>query len=160
AGRRRTPGPRPGGTMVKPQTIGELRQSEYEVVSVKQEMRRNLARKIRAGEELFPGIVGYEESVIPQLEHAIMSGQDAILLGERGTATARLHRPRVNLRAEEPPVSAGCEISDDPYLPICHPCRDKVAEHGDAVEIHWLARDLRYGEKLATPDITIADLIG
>jgi magnesium chelatase subunit I len=146
--------------MAKPQTIGELRQSEYEVVSVKQEMRRNLARKIRAGEELFPGIVGYEESVIPQLENAIMSGQDAILLGERGQAKSRLARALVNLLDEETPVIAGCEISDDPYMPICQPCRDKVAEHGDAVEIHWLARDLRYGEKLATPDITIADLIG
>jgi magnesium chelatase subunit I len=146
--------------MAKPRTVGELRQSEYQVVSVKQEMRRNLARKIRANEELFPGIVGYEESVIPQLENAVMSGQDVILLGERGQAKSRLARALVNLLDEETPIIAGCEINDDPYDPICHQCRDKIAEHDDLTEIAWLPRDRRYGEKLATPDITIADLIG
>jgi magnesium chelatase subunit I len=146
--------------MAKPRTVGELRQSEYQVVSVKQEMRRNLARKIRANEELFPGIVGYEESVIPQLENAVMSGQDVILLGERGQAKSRLARALVNLLDEETPIIAGCEINDDPYDPICQQCRDKIAEHDDLTEIAWLPRDRRYGEKLATPDITIADLIG
>src|SRR3954451_11916332 len=146
--------------MANPRTIGELRQSEYEVVSVKEEMRRNLARKIRAGETLFPGIVGYEESVIPQLENAVMSGQDVILLGERGQAKTRIARALVSLLDDETPVIAGCEISDNPYAPICQECRNKVAEHDDLVEIHWLPRDRRYGEKLATPDITIADLIG
>jgi magnesium chelatase subunit I len=146
--------------MAKPRTIGELRQSEYQVVSVKQEMRRNLARKIRAGEELFPGIVGFDESVIPQLENAVLSGQDVILLGERGQAKTRLARALTNLLDEETPIIAGCEINDNPYDPICQACRDRIAEHDDLTEIHWLPRDRRYGEKLATPDITIADLIG
>jgi magnesium chelatase subunit I len=146
--------------MAKPRTIGELRQSEYQVVSVKQEMRRNLARKIRAGEELFPGIIGYENTVIPQLENAVMSGQDIIFLGERGQAKTRLARALVNLLDEETPAIAGCEINDNPYDPICQMCRNKVAEHGDEVEITWIPRERRYGEKLATPDITIADLIG
>ncbi len=146
--------------MAKPRTIGELRQSEYEVVSVKEEMRRNLARKIRAGEELFPGIVGYEDTVIPQLENAVLSGQDIILLGERGQAKTRIARALISLLDEETPVIAGCEINDNPYAPICQECRDKVAEHDDLTEIHWLPRERRYGEKLATPDITIADLIG
>src|SRR5213079_2162183 len=122
--------------------------------------RRNLARKIRAGETLFPGIVGYEESVIPQLENAVMSGQDVILLGERGQAKTRIARALISLLDDETPVIAGCEISDNPYAPICQECRDKVAEHDDLTEIHWLPRDRRYGEKLATPDITISDLIG
>src|SRR5579884_907026 len=146
--------------MAKPRTIGELRQSEYQVVSVKEEMRRNLVRKIRAGEELFPGIIGYDDTVIPQIENAVLSGQDIILLGERGQAKTRLARALVNLLDEETPAIAGCEINDNPYRPICQACRDKVAERGDAVEITWLPRDRRYGEKLATPDITIADLIG
>src|SRR3954449_1964829 len=146
--------------MANPRTIGELRQSEYEVVSVKEEMRRNLARKIRAGEPLFPGIVGYEETVIPQLENAVLSGQDVILLGERGQAKTRIARALISLLDDETPAIAGCEISDNPYAPICQECRDKVAEHDDLTEIHWLPRDRRYGEKLATPDITIADLIG
>jgi magnesium chelatase subunit I len=146
--------------MAKPRTLGELRQSEYQVVSVKEEMRRNLARLIRAGDELFPGIVGYEESVIPQLENAVMSGQDVIFLGERGQAKTRLARALINLLDEETPVIAGCDINDSPYDPICQQCRDQVAEHDDLTEIAWLPRDRRYGEKLATPDITIADLIG
>ncbi len=146
--------------MATPRTIGELRQSEYQVVSVKQEMRRNLARKIRAGEELFPGIVGFDESVIPQLENAVMSGQDVILLGERGQAKTRLARALINLLDEATPAIAGCEISDNPYDPICPSCHDKIAQQGDALEIAWVPRDRRYGEKLATPDITIADLIG
>src|SRR5579884_401168 len=146
--------------MAKPRTIGELRQSEYQVVSVKEEMRRNLVRKIRAGEELFPGIIGYDDTVIPQIENAVLSGQDIILLGERGQAKTRLARALVNLLDEEVPAIAGCEINDDPYEPICAACRARVTEHGDDVEITWLAREDRYGEKLATPDITIADLIG
>ncbi len=144
----------------KAKTIGELRESGYRVVSVKEEMRRNLIRKIRAKEELLPGIIGYEESVIPQLENAILSGQDIIFLGERGQAKSRIIRLLVSLLDEEIPVLAGCEIHDNPYRPICRRCRDWVAKDGDKVEIHWLPRDDRYGEKLATPDSTIADLIG
>ncbi|MCL6646104.1 MAG: magnesium chelatase, partial [Dehalococcoidia bacterium] len=144
----------------KPRTVGELRASGYKVVPVKEEMRRNLIRKIRSGEELFPGIVGYEESVIPQLENAILSGQDIIFLGERGQAKSRLIRSLVNLLDDEVPAVAGCEINDNPYAPICRSCRDRLAAEGDDLEITWLGRHDRYGEKLATPDITIADLIG
>ncbi|HET8627882.1 MAG TPA: sigma 54-interacting transcriptional regulator [Thermomicrobiales bacterium] len=144
----------------KARTIGELRASGYEVVPIREELRRNLIRMIRDGENPFPGIVGYDDTVLPQIENAILAGQDIILLGERGQAKTRIARSLVNLLDAETPVIAGCEIGDNPYHPICKPCRDRVAEHGDAVEIDWLPRDLRYGEKLATPDTTIADLIG
>src|SRR6202163_966794 len=146
--------------ITRPRTIGELRESGYRLLSVKEELRKNLILKIRRGEELFPGIVGYEETVIPQIENAILSGQDIIFLGERGQAKTRMARNLVNLLDDVVPVIAGCEINDNPYEPICKACRDKVAEHGDEVEIAWLPRDRRYGEKLATPDITISDLIG
>ena len=144
---------------IQPSTLGELRASGYKVLSVKEEMRKNLVQKIRNGEDLFPGIVGYEDTVIPQIENAILSGQDIIFLGERGQAKTRMARSLANLLDEEVPVVAGCEINDSPYEPICQACRNKVAEHGDDVEIAWLPRDRRYGEKLATPDITISDLI-
>lgn len=144
----------------RPRTIGELRESGYKLLSVKEELRKNLVQKIRSGEELFPGIVGYEETVIPQIENAILSGQDIIFLGERGQAKTRIARSLINLLDENVPVIAGCEINDNPYEPICKACRDKVEEQGDNVEITWLPRDRRYGEKLATPDITISDLIG
>src|SRR5215467_7646077 len=144
----------------RPHTIGELRESRYKVLSVKEEMRKNLIRKIRSGEEIFPGIVGYEDTVIPQVENAILSGQDIIFLGERGQAKTRMARGLINLLDEVVPVIAGCEINDNPYEPICKACRDKVEQLGDRVEIAWLERDRRYGEKLATPDITIADLVG
>jgi magnesium chelatase subunit I len=144
----------------RPRTIGELRESGYKVLSVKEEMRKNLIQKIRKGEELFPGIIGYEDTVIPQIENAILSGQDIIFLGERGQAKTRMARSLVNLLDEEIPVIAGCEINDNPFEPICRACRDKVAELGDQVRIDWLPRERRYGEKLATPDITISDLVG
>src|SRR6266571_3729035 len=146
--------------VTRPRTIGELRDSGYKVLSVKEEMRKNLIQKIRSGEELFPGIVGYEETVIPQIENAILSGQDIIFLGERGQAKTRMARNLVNLLDDVVPVIAGCEINDNPYEPICKACRDKIEEQGDHVEIAWLPRDRRYGEKLATPDITISDLVG
>ena len=144
----------------KPRTIGELRDSDYRPLTVKQEMRKNLIEKIRTGEELFPGIIGFEDTVIPHLENAILSGQDIIFLGERGQAKSRLIRSLVNLLDEEIPAIAGCEINDNPFNPICRRCRDLLAEEGDEAEIIWLDRQQRYGEKLATPDITIADLIG
>jgi magnesium chelatase subunit I len=144
----------------KPATIGQLRDSGYRVPSVKDEMRQNLMRKMRAGDELFPGIVGYEDTVIPQVENAILSGQDIILLGERGQAKTRIARSLINLLDEETPTIVGCEINDDPFHPVCRACRDRVAEEGDETPIHWIPRASRYGEKLATPDITIADLVG
>ena len=144
----------------RPRTLGELRQAGYRPRSVKEELRENLIARLATGERIFPGIVGYEESVLPQLENAVLSGQDVILLGERGQAKTRLARSLINLLDEVTPVIADCEINDNPYHPVCKQCRDRVAEHGDAVEITWLPRDRRYGEKLATPDTTIADLIG
>ncbi|HXL37354.1 MAG TPA: sigma 54-interacting transcriptional regulator [Ktedonobacteraceae bacterium] len=146
--------------VTRPRTISELRESGYKVLTVKEEMRKNLIQNLRREEELFPGIVGYEDTVIPQVENAILSGQDIIFLGERGQAKTRLARSLVNLLDEFIPVIAGCEISDNPYEPVCKACRDKIDEFGDDVEIAWLPRDRRYGEKLATPDITISDLIG
>ncbi len=144
----------------KPRTVGELRRSGYRVISVKEELRKNLIEKVRRGEELFPGIIGFDDTVIPQVENAILSGQDIILLGERGQAKTRLIRSLVNLLDPEIPIIAGCEINDNPYAPICKRCRDLVAQFGDDVEIDWLPREARYAEKLATPDVTIADLIG
>src|SRR6267143_1378845 len=146
--------------MNKARTIGELRQSGYQAKSVKQELRDNLIARLRAGEALFPGIVGYEESVLPQIENAILSGQDIVFLGERGQAKTRMARLLTELLDGEMPAMAGCEINDNPFAPICQACREAVAERGDKAEVAWIPRDRRYGEKLATPDITIADLIG
>ncbi len=141
-------------------TIGALRETGYKHETVKQEMRRNLIAKLRAGEPLLAGIVGYDETVLPQLANAVISGHDVILLGERGQAKSRMMRSLVSLLDERLPVIAGCEINDHPYAPICRRCLDLVAKDGDKVEITWIGRDQRYGEKLATPDISIADLIG
>jgi magnesium chelatase subunit I len=146
--------------MTSAQTIGELRRSEYRVLPVKAEMRRNLIRKLQAGATLFPGILGYADSVIPQMENAVLAGHDLVLLGERGQAKSRLLRSLVSLLDEEIPAIAGCEINDDPYRPICRRCRELVAERGEDTPLTWLHPDDRYGEKLATPDTSIADLIG
>ena len=146
--------------MTQARTIGELRQSEYRVLTVKDELRKNLVARIRTGEELFPGIVGYEETVLPQIENAILSGQDIILLGERGQAKTRIIRALVNLLDPEVPTIENCEINCSPYVPTCSSCLIRLKEEGDNTPIAWLPRERRYGEKLATPDITIADLIG
>jgi magnesium chelatase subunit I len=148
------------GGRKKSTTIGELKASGYKPVSVKQEMRRNLIAVIKNKRDIFPGIIGYDDTVIPQIENAVISGQDIIFLGERGQAKSRIMRAMVSLLDEEIPVIKGCEINDNPLAPICKQCRDRVAKEGDATEIAWLPRWERYGEKLATPDIAIADLIG
>ena len=143
-----------------PGTIGELRASGYQVIPVREEMRKNLIAKIKSEEIVFPGIIGFEHTVIPQLENAILAGQDVILLGERGQAKSRVIRSLVTLLDESIPKIADCEINDNPYAPVCRVCRDKIAADGDETGIQWLSRDERYSEKLATPDISIADLIG
>ena len=146
--------------MVRADTVGRLRESGYQPRSVKQELRDNLIARLRSGAALFPGIIGYEESVVPQIENAVLSGQDIVFLGERGQAKTRMARLLVGLLDEAVPALAGCEINDEPLAPICQACRARIAEVGDAAAVTWLPRDRRYGEKLATPDITIADLIG
>jgi magnesium chelatase subunit I len=146
--------------MTRPTTVGELKASGYRPRSVKEEMRANLIGKIASGEQIFPGIVGYEETVLPQIENAVLSGQDIIFLGERGQAKTRIARALTSLLDEEVPVLVGSEVNDDPLAPISAAGRQTIEEQGDGADIEWLPRDRRYGEKLATPDITVADLIG
>ncbi len=146
--------------MANAHTIGDLRARGWQRKSVKQELRDNLIARLRKGESFLPGIVGFDDTVVPQIENAILAGQDVIFLGERGQAKTRIARLLVGLLDEEVPVLAGCEINDDPLAPICQACRQRVARQGDKAPIEWIARDRRYSEKLATPDITIADLIG
>ena len=141
-------------------TIGDLKDSGWKSVSVKEEIRRNLIRKMQQSDNLFPGVLGYENSVIPQIQHALLGKHDLLLLGLRGQAKTRMLRMLVNFLDEEMPVVAGSEIHDDPYHPISKFARERVAEEGDDTPIEWVGRDQRYGEKLATPDTTVADLIG
>jgi len=146
--------------MTRPTTIGALRETPYRTRTVKEELRSNLIGALSSKRPLFEGIVGYETSVMPQIENAILSGQDIMFLGERGQAKTRLARLLTSLLDAEVPAIAGCEINDDPFAPICAACRYRVANDGDEVELVWLTPDKRYSEKLATPDISIADLIG
>jgi magnesium chelatase subunit I len=141
-------------------TLGELKSSGYQVQTVREEMRRNLISKLQAKEDVFPNIIGYQDTVIPQLENAILSGQDVILLGERGQAKSRITRSLTSLLDEWTPVLADVEIPENPYAPISAQGRKILQEQGEEAAIKWIHRDTRYGEKLATPDITIADLIG
>src|SRR6202795_2702838 len=143
------------------QTLGELRRrSGAETRSVKQEIRDNLVRKLQAGERLFPGIIGYDDTVIPQLVNAVLSRHNFILLGLRGQAKSRILRALIDLLDERVPVVPGCEIHDDPLQPICAASRARGAKEGDRMPIAWLARDARVVEQLATPDVTIADMVG
>jgi magnesium chelatase subunit I len=146
--------------MANAQTVGELKRAGYASRTVKQELRDNLIKRLKSGSPIFPGIIGYEDSVLPQIENAILSGQDIVFLGERGQAKTRMARLLVDLLDAEVPALAGCETNDDPFAPISAAGRTLLAEKGDAAPITWIPRDRRYGEKLATPDITIADLIG
>ena len=149
----------------KPRTLGELKRipdfdSQGASRSVKNEIRRNLLRAIEKGEPLFPGVHGYEDTVVPQIVNALLSRHNFILLGLRGQAKSRILRGLINLLDAEVPVIAGCEINDDPLKPICRACRERIAAEGDNTPIFWMPREQRYIEKLATPDVTMADIIG
>ena len=146
--------------MSKPTTLGELKASGYQSRTVREEMRHNLMLKLANQEDVFPGIIGYQDSVIPQIQNAILSGQDIILLGERGQAKSRIIRSLTNLLDDEIPILDGVEIPENPLTPMSSKAKSLISEHGDDARIRWLPREKRYGEKLATPDITIADLIG
>src|SRR2546428_1541148 len=146
--------------MTRPTTIGALRETGYRSRTVKEELRANLIEALAKKTALFQGIVGFEATVIPQIENAILSGQDINFLGERGQAKTRIARQLIELLDPVVPAIAGCEINADPFKPICAACKYRVANDGDSVELVWLSRDQRYSEKLATPDISIADLIG
>src|SRR3954447_19450610 len=141
-------------------TVGQLRESGYKPVSVKDELRRNLIKKLKAGEEIFPGIVGYRESVIPQVVNGILSKHDLLFLGLRGQAKTRILRMLPQLLDEWIPTLSGTEINDDPIAPVTRTGKRLLAEQADDAKIEWVHRDDRYHEKLATPDVTIADLIG
>lgn len=146
--------------MPRAQTLGELRASGYVSRSVKDEMRANLIEKLRQGERLFPGIVGYDESVVPQIVNAVLAKHNFILLGLRGQAKSRIIRQLTDLLDAEMPIIAGSEINDDPFGPLSAYGRQQVDLHGDETKIDWVHRDNRFVEKLATPDVTIADIIG
>jgi magnesium chelatase subunit I len=154
----------PSPTVDRPTTLGQLRKDvaagRVNRRSVKDELRDNLITRLRSQEPLFPGIIGYEDTVVPQIVNAILSRHNFILLGLRGQAKSRILRALTTLLDDAVPVMPGCEIHDDPLAPLCAMCRARVRQDGDALEIGWLDRDARYVEKLATPDVTIADMIG
>src|SRR5262249_5071531 len=151
--------------MSSPRTLGDLRQSPFSenLLSrrrVKDELRENLTAKLCSGANIFPGIVGYDDTVVPQIVNAVLSRHNFILLGLRGQAKSRILRALISLLDPLTPYVAGCEIHDNPYAPICRRCRELIAERGDETPIAYLTPEERYVEKLATPDVTIADLIG
>jgi magnesium chelatase subunit I len=166
ATRQSTTGTEPTRTAHLPQTLGELRtHAEYsetrlQTRAVKDEMRENLICRLKSRQSVFPGIIGYEDTVVPQIVNAVLSRQNFILLGLRGQAKSRILRALTTLLDEHMPYVAGCEIRDNPYAPLCRRCRDRIVEQGDATPLGWVTRDERYVEKLATPDVTVADLIG
>ncbi|MEI8024082.1 MAG: sigma 54-interacting transcriptional regulator, partial [Actinomycetota bacterium] len=141
-------------------TVGELKKAGWKSVAVKEEIRKNAVTRITAGEQLFEGVLGFEETVMPQLENALLAGHDIVFLGERGQAKTRIIRSLIFLLDEWMPIVSGSEINDDPYAPVSRQSRELVAQHADATPISWVHRSMRYGEKLATPDTSIADLIG
>ncbi|MGI3786481.1 MAG: sigma 54-interacting transcriptional regulator, partial [Janthinobacterium lividum] len=141
-------------------TLGQLRAARHVSRGVAEELRGNLLSRLRAGEDAFPGIVGFEDTVLPELESALLAGHDIVLLGERGQGKTRIMRTLVTLLDEWTPEVTGCEIHDDPYTPVCVRCRALLAELGDELPVTWRHRDDRYTEKLATPDTSVGDLIG
>lgn len=145
---------------ILPKTIEDLKNTEYAHRTIKSEIRRNLVRKLSGKENLFPGVHGFDETVIPQIETAILSGQDMILLGERGQAKSRIIRELINLLDPQIPIIENCDINDDPLNPICKSCTNRLKNDGDKTAITWLNREDRFSEKLATPDVSVADMIG
>jgi len=146
-----------------PATLGELKRSGWRSKSVKDELRDNLLARIRGrsdGEPLMPGVIGYEETVLKQLTHAILSRHDILLLGLRGQGKTRILRQLAGFLDDRIPIVAGSEVNDDPYAPISRYAQEKIAAQGDDTPIEWIGRERRYGEKLATPDVSMADLIG
>ncbi len=141
-------------------TVGELRAAGWVSRTIKEELATNVAAGLAAGADLFPGVMGYDDSAIPEIVNAVLAGHDIIILGERGQAKSRLIRAMVDLLDEYIPVVEGCEINDDPYAPVCRECRLRLAELGDELPVAWLHREERFGEKLATPDLSMADVIG
>ncbi|RYF97991.1 MAG: magnesium chelatase, partial [Chitinophagaceae bacterium] len=141
-------------------TLGELKKSGYTPKSIKEEIRQNLVEKLQQGETTFPGIIGYEDSVIPDVERALLSKHNILFLGLRGQAKTRMARQMTQLLDEYIPVVAGSEINDDPLRPITKYALDQIEKYGDETPISWIHRSERYGEKLATPDVSVADLIG
>src|SRR5262245_31424594 len=146
--------------MERARTLGELKASGYRSVSVKAEMRANLICKLKRREKLFPGIVGYDETVVPQLVNAVLSRHNLILLGLRGQAKSRIIRQLTDLLDEHIPIIAGSEVNDDPFRPISAYGRQMLRDHGESLPLDWVNRDSRFVEKLATPDVTVADIIG
>ncbi len=144
----------------KIKTLGELKSSGYKPKSIKDEIRDNLIKRLQKSESSFDGILGYEETVIPDVERALLSRHNILFLGLRGQAKTRMARQMTDLLDEYIPVVAGSEINDDPLKPVSKYARDLIAEHGDKTPIEWLSRTQRYGEKLATPDVSVADLVG
>jgi len=141
-------------------TLGDLKKQGYPFLTVREEMRKNLVRCLETSERILAGIIGYEETVIPEIENAILSGHHMVFLGERGQAKSRIIRSLLSLLDERIPIVQGCEINDNPLAPICRVCRRKLEQEGEGLAIEWVGREQRYGEKLATPDVSIADIIG
>src|SRR5499427_2206756 len=155
----------PSPSHPRPKTLGELRRvPDFDARSlqrsIKDEIRANLLRAIERNETIFPGVHGYDDTVVPQIVNALLSRHNFILLGLRGQAKSRILRGLINLLDPEMPVVAGCEINDDPFKPICRACREKTAAEGDNTPLAWMPREHRYVEKLATPDVTMADILG
>ena len=145
---------------VRPGTLGELKASGYTTRPVREEMRRNVLARLATGETLLPGIVGYDATVVPEIENALLAGHHMVFLGERGQGKSRIIRTLQRFLDPWVPIVAGCQINDDPLAPICAACRRRLAAEGDATPLTWIGPAQRYGEKLATPDVSMADLVG
>lgn len=146
--------------MKQAKNLGELKKSGYSVLTVREEMRKNFVSCLERGKRILPGIIGFDDTVIPEIENAVLSGHHMVFLGERGQAKSRIIRGLVSLLDERIPIVQGCEVNDNPLAPICRVCLRRLEKDGDALPVGWISREQRYGEKLATPDVSIADIIG